>query len=211
MSESSMPAEVDFDKAIEISDNFLPDFSKADNEESAFNMKAIFLRTFKQIMNDYKGRLTNTRKAIYLAGLAATGRVGLAAKMADVTSEGIRLWRGDVDKPPVDCNLFNELEEQMDALHDDLLVAEAIRRGAQGTKKGVWYQGEKVGEEREYSDNLLMFAIKARLPQYKDNSTNVNINAGDEGSVNVNFQMPEVDGEIREVDEKAIDVTPEEC
>ncbi|MDN3518069.1 hypothetical protein QWY84_10650 [Aquisalimonas lutea] len=42
---------------------------------------------------------------------------------------------------------------------------EMHRRGIQGIGKGVYYKGEKVGEEREYSDKLLMALAKANMPE----------------------------------------------
>ena len=192
---------------------YLPQDEGDDAGESAFNMKTIFYNTYKELRDNYEDRFADNRKFIYLAGLAATGRVNLSAKMAGVKNDTIRTWRGDHNRNnvPPNASLFCEIEENMDGFHDDALVAEAIRRGAQGVKKPVYYQGEVVGHEREFSDNLLMFAIKARMPQFKENQTNVNIEAGDEGAVNVNFVMPEVEGEVKEVrEEDRVDVTPKE-
>lgn len=47
------------------------------------------------------------------------------------------------------------------------LVMEARRR-AQGYKEDVWFQGKVVGQKLTYSDNLLMFLIKGRMPEYRD-------------------------------------------
>lgn len=47
---------------------------------------------------------------------------------------------------------------------------EAYRRTVDGIERDVFYQGAVVGAEREYSDNLLMFLLKARRPErYRDN------------------------------------------
>lgn len=56
----------------------------------------------------------------------------------------------------------------------DVLVAEVIRRGFQGTEKPVYYKGEVVGTVREYSDVLAMFTLKRYLPEFRD-TTNVNL------------------------------------
>lgn len=50
---------------------------------------------------------------------------------------------------------------------NEQLVVEARRR-AMGVEKNVYYKGEVVGVEKEYSDNLLMFLIKGRMPEYRD-------------------------------------------
>lgn len=47
------------------------------------------------------------------------------------------------------------------------LVVEARRR-AYGTDEAVYYKGEVVGVKKNYSDNLLMFLIKGRMPEYRD-------------------------------------------
>ncbi len=58
-----------------------------------------------------------------------------------------------------------------DAAEDavDALIGEARRRAVQGVENPVYYRGEVVGYVRRYSDNLLMFLIKAARPEYRDN------------------------------------------
>lgn len=52
----------------------------------------------------------------------------------------------------------------------DVYEDEAKRRAIEGTEKPVFYQGEIVGHIREYSDTLLIVALKARRPEkYRDN------------------------------------------
>ena len=62
-------------------------------------------------------------------------------------------------------------EQWLDAIDDavDVLEAEARRR-AFGVDRDVWYKGKVVGQEVEYSDNLLMFLLKSHRPEkYRDN------------------------------------------
>jgi hypothetical protein len=40
----------------------------------------------------------------------------------------------------------------------------AITRAVHGVKKDVWFKGEVVGEETQYSDSLLQTLLKKRLP-----------------------------------------------
>jgi len=42
---------------------------------------------------------------------------------------------------------------------------EAIRRAVEGNNKGIYWKGERVAYEKEYSDTLLMFMLKAREPE----------------------------------------------
>jgi hypothetical protein len=47
------------------------------------------------------------------------------------------------------------------------LVTHAIKRATVGVEKGVWYQGEQVGSETQYSDALLQTLLKT-LPEFRD-------------------------------------------
>jgi hypothetical protein len=47
----------------------------------------------------------------------------------------------------------------------ELLEAEARRRAAIGVDRPVFYKGKEVGQVREYSDQLLMFLLRARRPE----------------------------------------------
>lgn len=62
-----------------------------------------------------------------------------------------------------------KLTEAMEA-GSDVMEDEVRRRAIEGTLKPVFHQGEVVGHIREYSDTLLIFALKARRPQkYREN------------------------------------------
>ena len=55
--------------------------------------------------------------------------------------------------------------ERWEAANEGLtqnLESAAVTRATTGAMRGVWYQGVRVGEEPWYSDNLLMFLLKAR-------------------------------------------------
>ena len=53
------------------------------------------------------------------------------------------------------------------------LVSEAIRRAVHGVDKGVYYKGELVDTQKEYSDSLLTTLLKAKVDDFKgsDSST----------------------------------------
>lgn len=47
---------------------------------------------------------------------------------------------------------------------------EAYRRAVDGVEKGVYYKGDRIATEHEYSDTLLIFMLKARAPEkYREN------------------------------------------
>lgn len=51
----------------------------------------------------------------------------------------------------------------------DSLIAEAARRGRDGWKEPIYQKGELVGWIHKYDSNLLMFSIKGRRPEFKEN------------------------------------------
>lgn len=57
----------------------------------------------------------------------------------------------------------------------DALEREAFRRGVKGVEKGIWYKGERVGSETEFSDTLLLEALRAKKPQEYRRNTSVEL------------------------------------
>ncbi|MGE3569449.1 MAG: terminase [Gammaproteobacteria bacterium] len=47
----------------------------------------------------------------------------------------------------------------------EALEQEAFRRAVEGVERGLYYQGERYGSEREFSDHLLVVLLKARMPE----------------------------------------------
>lgn len=60
---------------------------------------------------------------------------------------------------------FDRRWKEAEELAVERMEAEADRRAVDGTDKPVFYQGERCGEIREYSDSLLIFRLKARRPE----------------------------------------------
>ena len=51
----------------------------------------------------------------------------------------------------------------------DLMLTEAFRRGVRGVPEPTgWYKGDAGGTVQRYSDNLLMFLLKERRPEFRD-------------------------------------------
>ncbi len=98
----------------------------------------------------------------FIERLKATGNVTLAATGAGVTRQHVYQTRNRNKK-------FRRLWDEALEQAVDLLDGEARRR-ATGMTRNVWYAGEIVGEERVYSDTLLIFLLKAHRPHlYRDN------------------------------------------
>ena len=70
------------------------------------------------------------------------------------------------------CNRDAELKtalEQAWAQGAEYLIEEARRRGVDGWEEPVFQGGKQVGTVRKYDSNLLMFSIKGRRPEFKEN------------------------------------------
>ncbi len=61
---------------------------------------------------------------------------------------------------------WDDLENQT----TDTMEREGYRRAVEGTERDIYHQGEVVGKERQFSDTLLIFMLKARKPEtYREN------------------------------------------
>jgi len=106
---------------------------------------------------------TPTIQARFLTALADTGNVRYAAQQIKRSPTTVYAWR---KRDPAFALAW---DETLQAAMDTVLEPEAIRRAVEGSERGIWYQGERVGVEREYSDTLLIFLLKGWNPdRYKD-------------------------------------------
>ncbi len=68
--------------------------------------------------------------------------------------------------------VFRALFEEAQQDYNDKLKGEVHRRAVEGVRKEhrSYFRGELVDQwhELEYSDNLLMFQVKSRMPEYRD-------------------------------------------
>ena len=71
------------------------------------------------------------------------------------------------------CNWIKDDTEAAQAIEEAQRVgymgleSAAIQRGVHGVEKAVYYKGEVVGQERQYSDTLLVKMLEARVPAFK--------------------------------------------
>lgn len=115
------------------------------------------------------GTLDEKRKHIFLRVLAETANIRVAAAAAGYSSTAAinRLRSSD----PVFAEAMVEAAEAA----GDMLEAEAVRRAKTGYKKTVWFKGEPVGTEIQFSDSLLALLLKAAKPdKYADRSKSEN-------------------------------------
>lgn len=98
-------------------------------------------------MNDYQ-------IGIYLNALRDNRGFELkAAKAAGVT-------RSAIVKEREKNEAFREQEQDIMVQCGELIRAEVWRRGVDGVDKGIYYQGQKVATEKQYSDSLLLALAK---------------------------------------------------
>jgi hypothetical protein len=102
------------------------------------------------------------KRQAFLEAYALVGNVSDAASHAGVSRQIHYQWLDD----PEYADAFHHAREQA----ADRLEREAVRRATAGVEKAVWYKGEQVGVERQYSDVLLIFLLKGMRPEkFRDN------------------------------------------
>jgi hypothetical protein len=95
-----------------------------------------------------------------------------AAKAVGVSLIFMNQWRKD--DPKVDAALT-----EAERVGTQGLVSAAIQRAVHGVDKAVYYKGEVVGHETQYSDSLLTTLLKAKVPEFAkdaDGGVQVNVN-----------------------------------
>lgn len=98
-------------------------------------------------------------REVLLAHLAQVPNLARAARPTGLTPAA---WMGLARRDP-------EFAASMAAAKQEAVgkaEEEAFRRGVTGYERGIWYQGEKVGAEVEYSDAMLGRILQAHHPAY---------------------------------------------
>lgn len=101
----------------------------------------------------------------FIAALQKTGNISAAARKAKISRTAAYKLYHD----PIATDFKQVWDDALEIATDDLEL-EARRRGQKGVLEPVYYQGEKVGQIRRYSDTLLIFLLKAHRPEkFRDN------------------------------------------
>jgi len=116
--------------------------------------------------------ITPAQIELYLAYLATSGRKQYSAIMAGV-------------QPSRMAYLFNK-DDSLAALQDaamdgyrELIHASLHDRAINGVVKNIYFKGQVVGTERQYSDTLLLALAKAFDPRFRDHvQVDANVRAG---------------------------------
>lgn len=113
---------------------------------------------------DHSDSFLRKKKAKQQAFLAAFKKLGLQGKACeevDVSHDAVADWR-EADPDFERAYLKAELR-LLPRLHDVL-----IDRVMNGIERGVYHKGDKVATEKDFSDKLLLAAIAARDPRYRN-------------------------------------------
>jgi hypothetical protein len=125
------------------------------------NMAGAVATDVKLVRHEYgvslATKITPEVQALVCERLEQTGNVSEAADCAGVSRNALYELRAR--DPAFDAACQEALERATDRLERKVRA-----RAENGTKRGVWYKGEKVGEERETHDVLSMFMLKAHRP-----------------------------------------------
>ncbi len=90
-----------------------------------------------------------------------------------------------------DEDFDNQVRDAMECGYD-LMEEEARRRAVDGVEKPVYYKGKKVeGGVREYSDQLLMFILKAYRPKRFNPGQKLGFDLDDQEKITVTFNIGE--------------------
>jgi len=98
-----------------------------------------------------------TKKRLFLTHLAETGNVSASAEATGLPRHHVYEWRRQDEE-------FAQGWEDALVVAVDKLALEARRRALDGIEEVRYFQGEPVGSIRKYSDQLLMFLLRAYDP-----------------------------------------------
>jgi hypothetical protein len=135
-----------------------------------------------EMIQDPLSKLTNDRQISFLQEIVMTGgNIRKSAERAGISTRSHYDWLSQDD-----------YRSAFDAAYQRstrMLEAEAIRR-ATGFERPLVYKGQVTGSITEHSDNLLMFLLKQRDPSYRDNNSQQVGIWGQDGKINVMFNIP---------------------
>ena len=101
--------------------------------------------------------MTSTEYNRFLLALSEHGNVTSAARQAGLSRSTLYRVRAQ------DSDFARAWENALDE-STDRLAGEAVRRAMNGVEEVRYFKGEPIGSVRKYSDQLLMFLLRAYRP-----------------------------------------------
>lgn len=105
-----------------------------------------------------RAELTIKKKAVFLEHVIEGFSISDACKAIKVARRTPYDWR------ELDADFAEAWDEAVD-IGNGALEDEAMRRGVKGVDEPVYYKGQPVGHIKRYSDTLLIFLMKGRMPE----------------------------------------------
>ena len=111
-----------------------------------------------------EGFFTERKQEEFLKAYAKSGLFRKSAKKAGVCAQTVynAMERDTVFKEKVDA-AYEDFKEDLEEVVKDRVL--------EGVKKDVYYKGDKIGEETQFSDRLTELVLKRHVPEYRDKST----------------------------------------
>lgn len=136
------------------------------------------------VNNGNGSQILHYKKRRFLEHYISLCVIGKAAEATGVARRTVYDW---MEKSGEFKQAFEDAKQSV----TEKLEVEAIRRAYAGIDKAVWYKGKAVGVEKEFSDTLLIFLLKAVAPEkYRERIEHTG--AGGEPLVaTFVFQMPD--------------------
>lgn len=125
------------------------------------------------------------RQAAFLEALAEVPNLARAACRAGVMLSQVQA-QIENDAP------FAECVEMAKAVASGVAEEEAFRRAVHGRLKGIYYQGMKMADEVEYSDQLMVKTLEANDPKFQPKSKQ-------DANINLNFSWLDLVKSVKEI------------
>lgn len=144
-------------------------------EDKAFFEAQILSRSRKvgEIRDDFIKLLHPYYRSKFIKGLEDYGTMAAALRyMKDI--HGITVRKDVLRRMRDTIPVFDAEIEDALAMYQGKLQMEMHRRAVEGTKRGVYFNGECIAEETVYSDALLAKMVDVHTPEYKEAKTKSN-------------------------------------
>lgn len=134
----------------------------------------------------------------FLAAYARTGIITSAVEAAGIVRSTVYEWQEHDET-------FSLRFHEAEATANDVIRQEIWRRAYEGVEEPVYQLAKFVGTVRKYSDTLLIFEAKRRMPEYRDKH-DVNVS----GSIEVKKAADEFDALLDSLIERGATARAEE-
>lgn len=98
---------------------------------------------------------TEAKRKVFLESYKMTGNISASATATNISRQIHYYWMRDENYATSFEEAHSELIERMDHI--------ARMRAIEGTDVPVFYRGKRIGLVKQYSDDLLIFMLKAAL------------------------------------------------